>query len=127
MKTKILFLLVFVAMCWTTAMAQMTVKGTVVSESESEPLVGVAILEQGTNNGTITDLDGNFSLQVKSNKAILVVSYVGYITQQIAVNGRSQLNVRLVEDSKLLDDVVVVGYGVQRKSDLTGAFPSVKA
>ena len=127
MKTKILFLLVFVAMCWTTAMAQMTVKGTVVSESESEPLVGVAILEQGTNNGTITDLDGNFSLQVKSNKAILVVSYVGYITQQIAVNGRSQLNVRLVEDSKLLDDVVVVGYGVQRKSDLTGAVASVKA
>ena len=62
MKTKILFLLVFVAMCWTTAMAQMTVKGTVVSESESEPLVGVAILEQGTNNGTITDADGNFSL-----------------------------------------------------------------
>ena len=127
MKTKILFLLVFVAMCWTTAMAQMTVKGTVVSDSESEPLVGVAILEQGTNNGTITDLDGNFSLQVKSNKAILVVSYVGYITQQIAVNGRSQLNVRLVEDSKLLDDVVVVGYGVQRKSDLTGAVASVKA
>ena len=127
MKTKVLFLLAFVVMCWTTAMAQVTVKGTVVSDTDSEPLTGVAILEQGTGNGTITDIDGNFSLQLKNGKATLLVSYVGYITQQIEVNNRPQLNIRLVEDSKLLDDVVVVGYGVQRKSDLTGAVASVKA
>ena len=114
-------------MCCTTAIAQVTVKGTVVSDTDSEPLTGVAILEQGTSNGTITDIDGNFSLNLKSGKATLVVSYVGYTTQQISVNNRPQLNIRLIEDSKLLDDVVVVGYGVQRKSDLTGSVASVKA
>jgi len=126
MKTRILFLLAFVAMCCTAAIAQIQVKGTVVSDKDSEPMIGVAILEQGTSNGTITDVDGNFSIQVKSN-ATLVVSYVGYNTQTIAVNGRNQIQIRLEEDSKLLDDVVVVGYGVQKKSDLTGAVASVKA
>ena len=127
MKTRLLFLLAFVVMCCTTAMAQITVKGTVVQDSDSEPLIGVAVLESGTSNGTITDADGNFSIQVKSNNASLVVSYVGYITQTFKVEGRNQVTVRLVEDSKLLDDVVVVGYGVQRKSDLTGAVAQVKS
>ena len=125
MKTKILFLLVFVAMCWTTAMAQLTVKGTVVSDSESEPLVGVAILEKGTSNGTITDIDGNYSIQLKSNNATLVVSYVGYTTQNISVNGRSKIDIRLVDDSKLLDDVVVVGYGTMKKSDISGSVATI--
>ena len=127
MKTRLLFLLAFVVLCCTTAMAQITVKGTVVQDSDSEPLIGVAVLESGTSNGTITDADGNFSIQVKSNNASLVVSYVGYITQTFKVDGRNQVTVRLVEDSKLLDDVVVVGYGVQRKSDLTGAVAQVKS
>ena len=127
MKTKFLFLLVFVFVCCTSAMAQLTVRGTVVSDTDAEPLIGVAILEQGTGNGTITDADGQFELTLKNNKASLLISYVGYITQQIAVNGRQQLNVRLVEDSKLLEDVVVVGYGVQRKSDVTGAIASVRS
>ena len=125
MKTKILFLLVFVAMCWTTAIAQLTVKGTVVSDSESEPLVGVAILEKGTSNGTITDIDGNYSIQLKSNNATLVVSYVGYTTQNISVNGRSNIDIRLVDDSKLLDDVVVVGYGTMKKSDISGSVATI--
>ena len=125
MKTKILFLLVFVAMCWTTAMAQLTVKGTVVSDSESEPLVGVAILEKGTSNGTITDIDGNYSIQLKSNNATLVVSYMGYTTQNISVNGRSNIDIRLVDDSKLLDDVVVVGYGTMKKSDISGSVATI--
>lgn len=125
MKTKILFLLVFVATCWTTAMAQLTVKGTVVSDSESEPLVGVAILEKGTSNGTITDIDGNYSIQLKSNNATLVVSYMGYTTQNISVNGRSNIDIRLVDDSKLLDDVVVVGYGTMKKSDISGSVATI--
>ena len=125
MKTKILFLLVFVAMCWTTAMAQLTVKGTVVSDSESEPLVGVAILEKGTGNGTITDIDGNYSIQLKNNNATLVVSYMGYTTQNISVNGRSNIDIRLVDDSKLLDDVVVVGYGTMKKSDISGSVATI--
>ena len=106
-------------------MAQLTVKGTVVSDSESEPLVGVAILEKGTSNGTITDIDGNYSIQLKSNNATLVVSYVGYTTQNISVNGRSNIDIRLVDDSKLLDDVVVVGYGTMKKSDISGSVATI--
>lgn len=127
MKTRILFLLAFVAFCCTTAIAQIEVKGTVVSAKDSEPMIGVAVLEQGTTNGQITDLEGNYSIKVKNNNASLVVSYVGYKTQIIKVDGRSVINVRLEEDAKLLDEVVVVGYGVQKKSDLTGAVASVNA
>lgn len=127
MKTRILFLLVFVAFCFTTAMAQVQVKGTVVSENDSEPMVSVAILESGTGNGCVTDLNGNFSLQVKSSNATLIVSFVGYQTQTVKLNGRSVVNIRMREDSELLDEVVVVGYGVQRKSDLTGAVSSINS
>lgn len=127
MKTRILFLLAFVAFCCTTAIAQIEVKGTVVSAKDSEPMIGVAVLEQGTTNGQITDLDGNYSIKVKNNNASLVVSYVGYKTQIIKVNGRSIINIRMEEDTKLIDEVVVIGYGVQKKSDLTGSVASVKA
>lgn len=125
MKTRILFLLASVAFCCSSAMAQVQVKGTVVSSSNSEPLIGVAILESGTNNGCITDIDGNYSISVKDGNATLVVSFVGCKTQTIPVNGRSVIDIRMEEDTKLLDEVVVVGYGVQRKSDLTGSIASV--
>lgn len=127
MKTRILFLLSFVAFCCTTALAQIQIKGTVVSDKDSESMIGVAILEQGTTNGRISDLDGNFSIEVKNNNASLVVSYVGYKTQTIKVNGRSVINIRMEEDTKLIDEVVVIGYGIQKKSDLTGSVASVKA
>lgn len=109
-----------------TAFAQRIVKGQVISDKEEEPLIGVAIVEKGTSNGTITDIDGNFSLKV-GNNATLVISYVGYTTQQVQPNGQTDIMIRLVEDNKVLDDVVVIGYGTQRKSDLTGAVASVKA
>ncbi len=109
-----------------TAFAQRIVKGQVVSDSENEPLIGVAIVEKGTSNGTVTDIDGNFSLKINNN-ATLVISYVGYTTQQVQPNGQTNLSIRLQEDNKLLEDVVVIGYGVQKKSDLTGAVASVKA
>ena len=127
MKTRILLLLAFVVFCCTTAMAQTQVKGTVVSANDSEPMIGVAILEDGTTNGCITDLNGNYSLLVQNGNATLTVSFVGYKTQTINVNGRSVINIRLEEDTKVLDEVVVVGYGVQRKSDLTGAVASVNS
>lgn len=127
MKTRILFLLAFVACCCTTAMAQIQVKGTVVSDNDSEPMIGVAILESGTTNGCITDVDGNYTIQVKNSNATLIVSFVGYKTQNVKVNGRSVIDIRMEEDSKVLDEVVVVGYGVQRKSDLTGAVASVSS
>lgn len=126
MKTRIFVLLAFVVMCCSSAFAQIQVKGNV-SDKNSEPMIGVAIQEKGNNqNGTITDLDGNFSLSVNSN-ATLVVSYIGYKTQEIALNGRTNLAIVMEEDAQVLDEVVVVGYGVQRKSDLTGSVASVKS
>lgn len=125
MKAKLLLLLAFCFMCFN-AFAQRVVSGQVVSDNEDEPLIGVAIVEKGTSNGTITDIDGKFSLKV-GNNATLVISYVGYLTQQVQPQGTAPLAIRLVEDNKVLDDVVVVGYGVQKKSDLTGAVASVKA
>ena len=100
-----------------------TVKGQVVSAADSEPLFGVAIVEKGTNNGVISDQDGKFSIQVK-NDAVLTVSCVGFIGQQVKAAG-SNVTIRLQEDVKSLDDLVVIGYGVQKKSDLTGAVSSV--
>ena len=126
MKTRLFALLAFVVMCCTSAFAQIQVKGNI-SDKNSEPMIGVAIQEKGNNqNGTITDLDGNFTIQVNSN-ATLVISYIGYKTQEVAVNGRTNLAIVMEEDAQVLDEVVVVGYGVQRKSDLTGSVASVKS
>lgn len=108
------------------AMAQGTVKvsGTVV-DAMGEPLVGVSVSEKGTHNGAITNLDGVYQLQVKSGST-LVFSYIGYQTKELKAK-EGVLNVSLVDDNKVLDDVVVVGYGVQKKSSLTGAVSQVKS
>lgn len=98
---------------------QFQVKGTVVSKTDNEPVIGATIMEKGTNNGTITDLDGNFSLKVSSSKVQIEISYVGYTTQTL--NAASQMNVLLSEDTQNLEEVVVLGYQTQRKADLTGA------
>ena len=103
--------------------AQNTVRGVVISATDQEPIIGATILEKGSLNGTVTDLDGQFSLSVKKN-ATIVVSYVGFSSQEIATEGRNDLRIVLAEDNKLLDDVVVVGYGTMKKSDLTGAVAS---
>lgn len=117
----------FVLMLFTSmsAWAQFQVKGTIVSGIDSEPMIGVAILENGTNNGAITDLTGNYSIQVRNSNATITVSFVGFKSQTIQVNGRNVININMEEDTKLIDEVVVVGYGVQKKSDLTGAIASV--
>lgn len=99
------------------------VQGTVVDAMG--PVIGASIMEKGTSNGTVTDLDGNFSLNVKPG-ATLMVSYVGYQTQQVVVGNNSTLKVVMKEDSKSLDEVVVVGYGVQKKKLVTGATVEVK-
>lgn len=98
---------------------QFQVKGLVCSKKDNEPIIGATVMEKGTNNGVITDLDGHFSLQVRNEKAQLLVSYVGFTTQ--TVNAASFLNVLLSEDTQNLEEVVVVGYQTQRKVDLTGA------
>ncbi len=104
---------------------QKTVTGTVVDEN-GEPLIGVSIQVQGTSTGTITDFDGKFSINASAN-ATLVVSYMGYQTQNVKVGNRQNLSISLAPDTELLDEVVVVGYGTVKKRDLTGSVASVKS
>jgi len=101
-----------------------TVTGTI-TDTTGEPMIGVNVLVKGTTNGTITNLDGEFSITNIGNDAVLSVSYIGYLAQDITVGTQSVINIVLQEDSQALEEVVVVGYGVQRKSDLTGAISSV--
>ena len=101
-----------------------TVKGTVISGSDNEPLIGASVMVQGTKTGAVTDLDGNFTIEAKNGQT-LEVSYLGFITQKIKVTG-STINVILNEDKQSLDEVVVVGYGVQKKKLVTGATVQLK-
>lgn len=100
-----------------------TVKGTV-KDGNGESIIGASVLQKGTTNGTITDFDGNFNLNVPS-QSTLVISFVGYKTQEIPVAGKTTLNVTLTEDTQMLDNVVVVGYGTQKKEDLTSAISTL--
>lgn len=106
--------------------AQERVTGTVKDARTGEPLVGVAIAIQGTTVGTVTGLDGSFSLDVLP-QGVLIVSYMGYETQTLSVKNQKTINVLMKEDQKFLDEVVVVGYGTQKKSDLTGSISSVSS
>src|SRR5690606_28231151 len=101
-----------------------TVRGTVMEEG-GNPLPGVTVRVMGTNTGTITDENGRFVLTRVDDDAILVISYVGYHSQEVTLQGRTRLSITLVPDLAMLEEVVVVGYGTQRKSDLTGSVASV--
>jgi TonB-linked SusC/RagA family outer membrane protein len=102
-----------------------TVAGTV-TDAEDQPLVGVNVTVKGTTTGTVTDVQGRFSLAVPDEKAVLAFSFIGYVTEEVAVGNRTQLNVRLVADIQSLSEVVVVGYGTQQRRDVTGSVASVK-
>ncbi|MEO1009765.1 MAG: TonB-dependent receptor [Bacteroidota bacterium] len=104
---------------------QRTLTGTV-TDGDGYPLPGASIVEKGTSNGTQTDFDGNFSLEVGGADAVLVFSYIGFLTQEVTVGNQNTINVQLAEDTAQLDEVVVVGYGAQTKKDLTGAIVSVQ-
>ena len=99
------------------------VRGTV-RDAAGEPVIGASILLQGTTSGVVTDYDGNFSLQAPGN-GTLVISYVGYVTQTVAIQNRNRLEIILQEDAELLDEVVVIGYGTARKTDLTGSITAI--
>ncbi len=99
----------------------------VVKDPAGETIIGASVLEKGTTNGTITDFDGNFSLNVSSDKAVLVISYVGYKTQEISIAGKNSLIVTLPEDTETLEEVVVVGYGAQKKESVVGAISQVSS
>ena len=96
----------------------------VVTDTQGEPIIGASVVEAGTTNGIVTDLDGNFKLNV-SAKGSLKISFIGYQTQTIPVAGKKQFDITLKEDAKVLDEVVVVGYGQMKRSDLTGSVVSV--
>ena len=118
------FVTFMLALLATTALfAQNKVSGTVTDNVG--PVIGASVMEKGTNNGAITDLDGNYTITVRPG-ATLVFSSIGYATQEIAVAGQSVINVLLKEDAEFLDEVVVVGYGVMKKSDLSGSSVSMK-
>ena len=104
-------------------MAAQSVRGTVTDEA-GEPIIGATVRVQGTNDGTVTDMDGRFNIVAGSN-ATLNVSYVGYVSQSVPVSGRSNISVVLKEDAQTLSDVVVIGYGTMKKSDISGSVATV--
>lgn len=107
----------------TTSQALRKITG-IITDENGEPIIGANIVEKGTTNGTITDIDGRFSLDV-ADKSVLIVSYIGYDTQTISVTSKSSYNIKLAEDTKALEEVVVIGYGSARKKDVTGALTRV--
>ena len=122
MKKIFTFLISFLAVF--PLMAQMTIEGTVYSKDTKETLPGVSVIVKGTTHGTVSDIDGKYSLSVQSTDT-LEFSYVGYQKLDIPVNGRTKLDVSLEVETRQLNEVVVVGYGVQKKSDVTGALVSI--
>ncbi|MEZ4906424.1 MAG: SusC/RagA family TonB-linked outer membrane protein [Saprospiraceae bacterium] len=101
-------------------------KGVVNDANDGSPLIGASVIEKGTSNGTMTDIDGNFSIEVENN-AVLVVSYIGYTPQDVPVNNQTYITVNLQMESTSLDEVIVIGYGAQKKSDKTGAVVALKS
>ena len=127
MKQRIVFVMCLCFLLMNGVFAQTkSLKGTV-KDKLGESIIGASVLIEGTSQGTITDLDGNYVIEnIPAGKNVLVVSYVGYQTQKLEIDGRNVINVILQEDTEVLDEVVVVGYGVQRKTDVTSAVAKIK-
>lgn len=123
--TRIMLLMVCLLAVGPWAQAQQSVRGQVKDQTGS-PLPGVNVLVKGTTDGTVTDAKGEFSLNVPQ-EAVLQFSFIGYITEEVAVNGQTSINISMTEDVASLQEVVVVGYGTQKKSDLTGSVGSVSS
>jgi len=104
--------------------ARITVRGTIVDAANGDPLINAIVKEKGTSNGVNSNIDGKFALNVPAN-AVIEISYVGYVTQTIDVNGRTDFDIQMKEDTQLLEEVVVVGYAAQKKVNLTGAVSSI--
>ena len=118
-KLKLLFL--FCSVGFTLFAQNKTVTGTVISDEDNEPLVGVTVMVKGETIGAVTNLDGKYSIIMPKNDAVLVFSMVGMTKQEISPGNNSTVNVTMTSDSKLLSEVVVTGYSTQKKADLTGA------
>ena len=126
MKIKLLTtaLLSFAFVFLISAQTQTTITGVVVDSRTLEPLIGAAVIEKGTENGITTNIDGEFSLKIKGG-SVLVISFLGYETQEVNPGSNRNIKINLVEKTKELDEVIVIGYGVQRKSDITGSISSI--
>lgn len=124
LRLRLIWLFMLFCMIPLWALSQnITVKG-IVKDGAGESVIGASVLQKGTTNGTITDFEGGFTLNLPSN-SVIVVSFVGYKTQEISVAGKTDLTITLTEDTQLLDNVVVVGYGTQKKEDLTSAIATL--
>ncbi len=122
---KILSLVIFLLAFVYTVSAQVEIKGKITTSEKNEPLIGATVIEKGTYNGTNSDIDGNFSFQTKNEAGTVIVSFLGYITQEFEFNGPAQLNITLDPDIAGIEEVVVIGYGTQKKSHLTGSISKV--
>src|SRR5690606_30068771 len=111
----------------TTASEQAVPVAGTITDMDGAPLPGVTVMVKGTTTGTTTDIDGNFSIDVPDENAVLVFSYVGFVTEEVAVGSQSQISISLLPDLQTVTELVVVGYGTQKKSDLTGAVSQVSA
>ena len=98
-----------------------------ITDENSEPIPGASIVIKGTSEGTVSDLNGNYSINAANNNITLIVSFIGYVSQEVAAGGRNTINVQLALSSEQLSEVVVVGYGTQKKKDLTGAMGTIQA
>ena len=124
MRKNLLILLMLLSTFSITAQT-VNVSGNV-TDTDNEPLPGVTVLEKGTTNGTSTDIDGNYRLSVSSASSELVYSFVGFDSQEIRVGDRKVINVRLQESATTLDDVVVVAFGQQKRSEVVGAVTTIR-
>ncbi len=123
---KLMFLFYLILSVTTVFSQQSEVTGTVTESETGEPIPGVSVTIKGTTSGTITDFEGNYTIQTTNND-VLVFSFVGLLSQEVAVNNRTTINIQLEQSTELLGDVVVVGYGTQKKADLTGSIGSVSS
>ena len=124
MKRYLFLLLSFFALSLYAQQGNLT--GTAIAASDKEPMIGLTILVKGTTNGTVTDLDGNYTLTNVPKDATIVFSMIGYKTQEVKVNGKNVINVVMEDDTQALDEVVVIGYGAVKKSDLTSSISAIK-
>ena len=123
---RILFLLLLGFVSIASVHAQITISGTV-TDTKNEPMIGISVIVKNSTKGTVTDLDGKYTISVPDSKSVLVFSFISYKTQEITVGSQKVINVRLEDASAALDEVVVVGYGTQKKSDLTGGISTISS
>ena len=124
MKYKVLLLMMLLIASGANAQNKRKIAGTVTDES-GEPIIGASVMLKGTNNGTITSMDGTFQMEVTDGD-VLRISYIGYLEQQVTVSSNKELKVTMLEDLASLDEVIVIGYGTAKRRDFTGSVSSVK-